>query len=346
MELVLVYLGSRVPNYLEKNLTLLANQFPDNPVVLLSDNASEIARLTSEIGQVKFVEVSNPELTWVETLKRSKYSTDFRENFWTKTLARYYSIFEYMLTQPEQSILHIEADIWLSPNFPMAKFIEIDESIAYPLTNVHQGVASTVYFKNFHAAKLLKEFSEECMHEDPATTDVSVLGNLYLRYPKEILILPTAASAESYFHDFVTQATRLKMSENYGRFCGVFDASTWGQFLTGEDPRNNIGRKLVYHHQLHHSVCPKMARFNFCKEAGLTATLENKQFEIFSLHVHSKNSQILDILNDYNEIRRYCHNYDGRELIEFSISIFLKQIFPYLNYRLRKFAKKILRGES
>jgi hypothetical protein len=342
----LVYLGTRVPNYLEKNLSLLASQFPDNSVVLLSDSASEIERLTAEIKQVQFFEVSNPELTWVETLKHSNYSTDFRENFWTKTLARYYSIFEYMQTKPDQPILHIEADIWLSPNFPMGKFSDIGESIAYPLTNFDQGVASTVYFKDFHAAKLLKEFSEECMLGDPATTDVSVLGELYAKYPKEILILPTAASATSDFHEFVTPATRLKMSENYGRFCGVFDASTWGQFLTGEDPRNNVGRKLVYHHQLHHSVCPKMARFNFSKESGLTATFNNKQFEIFSLHIHSKNSQILDLSNDYNELRRYCMNYDGRELVEFSISTFLKQIFPYLKYRLRRIAKKILRGDS
>jgi hypothetical protein len=251
-----------------------------------------------------------------------------------------------MQTQSDQSILHIEADIWLSPNYPMGKFTDIGELIAYPLTNFDQGVASTVYFKNFQASKLLKEFSEECMREDPATTDVSVLGKLYLRYPKEILILPTAASTESYFHDFVTQATRLKMSGNYERFGGVFDASTWGQFLTGEDPRNNIGRKLVYHHQLHHSICPKMERFHYSEEAGLTATFENKQFEIFSLHVHSKNSKILDPLNDFNEIRKYCINYDGHEFVEFSSSIFLRQIFPYLNYRLRRVARKILRGDS
>lgn len=346
MELVLVYLGSRVPNYVENNLTLLSSQFPDNPVVLLTDNGSEIERLASKMRQVKFVKVSNPELTWMETLKRSKYSSDFRENFWTKTLARYYSIYEYMETQPERSILHIEADIWLSPNFPMAKFTDIDQLIAYPLTNFDQGVASTVYFRNFDSAKILKQFSEECMLEDSATTDVSVLGKLYLKYPKDVLILPTAASAESNFHDFVAPETRLKMSENYGRFYGVFDASTWGQFLTGEDPRNNIGRKLVYHHQLHHSVCPKMARFNFDKEAGLVATLENKQFEIFSLHVHSKNSRILDSLNDFKEIIRYCTNYAGHELVEFSISIFFKQIFPYLNYRIRRIARKALRSDS
>lgn len=340
----MVYLGLRIPTYLEKNLALLASNFPENQVVLLSDCPSEIRRLSSKFPHIKFIEVANPEIAWVETLRQSEYSSSFRENFWVKTLARFYSIFEYMQTQPEFPILHIEADVWLSPNFPMNSFQGIVELLAYPLTNFDQGVASTVFVKNLRAAKLLKGFSEECMREDSATTDVSVLGKLYLKYPDDILILPTAPSAQHEFHDCANLSTRLKLSENFHRFSGLFDASTWGQYITGEDPRNNIGKKLVYHHQLHHSVCPRVSKFNFSEVSGLTATTNADEFEIFSLHIHSKNSNIFDLSNGYKELDKYCTSYKGIEVVEFSISIFLKQITPYLNYRMRRIVQKLIRG--
>jgi hypothetical protein len=343
MELVFVYLGSRIPSYLEKNLELLSLQFPDYPIVLLSDDPMEIERIRVKIPKVKAVLVSNPEISWADTLSASEHPQNFRENFWGKTIARFYSIYEYMAKQPEQEILHIEADVWLSPNFPLNRFLGLSKSLAYPLTNIDQGVASTVYFRNFAAAKLLKQFSELSMFTDSSTTDVSVLGGLYRAYPSEVLVLPTAPSADFVFHSHVDVKTKICMSSNYSQFNGVFDASTWGQFITGEDPRNNIGIKAVYHHQEHHSVCPRHVVYEYASDSRILGTYHDMQFEIFSLHVHSKNEKIFSVQSSFSTIRKYCINYAGTEKREFYPRVFLIQIFPFLVYRLKIIVRKVFR---
>ena len=343
MELVLVYLGSRIPLYLEKNLELLLYQFPLNPVVLLSDDLDEIKRIRLKLPNLKVVHVSNPEVSWTETLSASQFPQNFRENFWGKTLARFYSIHEYMSIEPKRPILHIEADIWISPNFPISKFYGLSESLAYPLTNHDQGVASTVYFGNLEAATLLKQFSESQMALDASTTDVSVLGALYKAYPDKILILPTAPSPDFTFHSFVDAETKKIMSAKYNRFGGIFDASTWGQFITGEDPRNNVGIKIVYHHQLHHSICPREVKFDFTPDFKLVAAQNAVEFEIFSLHVHSKNDEIFSKASSADTVRAYCSRYTGKETREFFFKIFMRQIIPFLVYRLRVTMKKLVK---
>jgi hypothetical protein len=244
-----------------------------------------------------------------------------------------------MANSPQTAVLHIEADVWLSPNFPMRKIAAIDKLLAYPLTNADQGVASTVFIRNLSGAKLLKEFSEKCMAEDNQTTDVSVLGRLYLEHPSEVLILPTAPSPGFSFHDHVSPQTRADMSEQFSHFGGVFDASTWGQFITGEDPRNSIGKKYLYHHQLHHAICPIDLTFSFNNYRNLTAIDSFWHFEIFSLHIHSKATKVFDKIFSYSTISKYSENYIGSESYEFFPKVFFKQICPYLNYRLRRFIK-------
>jgi hypothetical protein len=342
MELVLVYLGPHIPLYLEKNLQLLSVNFPLNPLVLLSDHQNEIERLKNRLPQVKFVLVSNPEVSWQETLSVSKFPQEFRDNFWGKTLARFYSIYEYMSLRPTQEILHIEADVWLSPNFPLHKFTGLPKLLAYPLTNHDQGVASTIYFQNFEAANLLKRFSEMAMSVDQTTTDVSVLGALHKLHSDEVLILPTAPKSDFSFHHFVDFDTKKKMSAEFNRFGGVFDASTWGQFITGEDPRNNVGVKLLYHHQLHHSICPMDFKYTYSSNRELVATQKDFWFEIFSLHIHSKNEKIFSVTDSADTIRSYCGSYLGKEQSEFFLRMFLHNVLPFIFYRVKLFIKKLV----
>ena len=343
MEIVLVYLGSEVPKYVRDNLVLLGKQFPDFTTVLLTDNPSIARQLSTELSGIKIELVSNPEDSWRDTLGFSGYSREFRDNFWGKTLARFYSIYEYMSRDPENSILHVEADVWLSPNFPLKKVSSIIQLIAYPLTNKDQGVASTVFFKNLKAAELLKNFSEESMVLDNQTTDVSVLGHLYRQYPGDVLILPTAPTPEYYYHPHVDSETKTIMSNHFSEFGGVFDASTWGQFITGEDPRNSVGKKLVYHHQLHHAVCPVEQRFSFENCKALLSTNKSIRFEIFSLHVHSKSKAIFNYTSSCETISYYAGGYRGKQNSEFLFLTFMRTIFPFLRYRMRLYLKKVLR---
>ena len=343
MELVLVYLGSEIPKYVRENLILLKRQFPDYDCVLLTDSVFLFNKLATEMAGINVELVSNPEETWNQVLGASGFSREFRDNFWGKTLARFFSIHEYMSKNPNNSVLHIEADVWLSPNFPLEKFESINHLIAYPLTNADQGVASTIFFKNSNGAKLLKSYAAESMSIDNQSTDVSVLGNLYLKYPDDILILPTSPSQEFTFHNHVGMETKIAMSKYFPDFGGVFDASTWGQFITGEDPRNSVGKKLLYHHQLHHAVCPIDLRFSFKGTRSLIAKNNTFEFEIFSLHIHSKTNKIFNYLTSGEQISRYSKNYQGKQSFEFYFWIFARSIFPFLKYKLRITLKKLLR---
>jgi hypothetical protein len=188
------------------------------------------------------------------------------------------------------------------PNFPLDSVRQITHSLSFPLSTVNQGAASTLFIKDRSALQNLITFAIERIEIDPGETDMTILAKYRIAYPERILVMPSAPNKSEAFIDdsFTNQISAL--SENIDFFGGLFDANTWGQYLTGEDERNSRGVRQIFHFQSHHAINTQAFIFDY--DSTLRVKLASEAYTLFSLHVHSKNPNLFKIDRSESILRR------------------------------------------
>ena len=300
MKLVLVYLGKQVPRYVFLNLILLQKRFPEYSVVFLSDYQHNLSKAEKKGITTKKV----PHADQYEELRQNQlsYAPKFRDLFWYKTLARLFALNFYLAENPDEPILHIEADVLLLPNFPLERVGRIDHPLSFPLSTINQGAASTLFIKNRSALGELISFAVRQIEIDPSETDMTILAKYRLFYPERVLVMPTAPSqTDAFIDDSFTEQIHA-LSENLNFFGGLCDANTWGQYLTGEDERNNRGLRKFFHFQSHHAINTKAFLFYF--DTSLRVKLGSDFYDLYALHVHSKDSNLFKIDRSESSLKR------------------------------------------
>ena len=290
MKIVIVYLGKKVPKYVKSNIKYLSYTFPNERFVILIDQAKFLDLESME--NVECVRLQDPYRSWTTRNQLLDNSTRSKNDFWYKTLARFKIIEDYMLVKNEK-ILHIEADVLLSPNFPFNLIKSINQNFAFPLINDLQGIASLLYIKNHAAAKELIRFSEKVLNDFPDSTDMDILGKLYKDRLNDVYVLPTIDSNAKL------SAKQFKLSINdaashFKTFNGVFDGATIGQFFFGLDRIHSSGLLKRYIYLAHHFVDPR--NFNILiEEHNFYLSHKGSLIEVYNLHLHSKINQFFSL---------------------------------------------------
>lgn len=324
-----------MPKYVYSNLSYLNETFPDHKVVLISDNEKTI---------------DSAKKSSIETFLCSDYldaapkeylhgipDLQFRGGFWFYTIARFFAIEQYLKTSPDKSILHVESDVLLMRNFPFEKFNSLN-GLAFPIVNLNYAAASTLYISNFAAASALCEFSRLETYANPKITDMDILGSNLLSERVPVTYLPTAFGGENHFQDWVSPIGRATLSKGLEIFHGIFDAMTWGQYLTGEDPRNNYGKKRIYGIQTHHSVAVDSYRLEFF-DGEIIVSCECGSFPLYSLHIHSKDLELFKEVEKQELLKRRVNQSRNGELTENLWPMIIK----FLPLRIKNLVKKRIR---
>jgi hypothetical protein len=270
------------------NAVYLAETFPNHEILVITDSVSQGKRLDSH-GIASWV-CSDIRESWSKVSKSSSHSNKFRDDFWFKTIARFYAIYEYFALFPQIPILHVEADVWLSPNFPLHILESLEAKIAYPLKSSLEGIASTLYISEFSLLRSLITFSEESFVENPYSTDVTILGSFYRNFPDKFENLPTLPKGAEILRDSKNRELSNLLSANFDKYSGIFDASTLGIHYTGVDPRNNWGFRTLFKTP-DAPMDLRRAKFRIIEELPYLGT-EGVLTEIYSLHVHSKDKRL------------------------------------------------------
>ena len=294
MNIVYVYLNQKLPKYALKNILYFRSNFPNKKLIFISDLEYNI-ELIKSFGVETYL-AEKPTLVWEELANYKSVDLNFRGGFWLSTLARFHALAQFMKTNPEQSVLQVECDVLLLPDFPFQMIYQTNTGIAFPIVNNTDAVPSLVFFKNAsHATKLL-EFMSRKMVMESHTTDMTILGQYSIDFPELVTILPTNFSTNFGYQPWVELDLKKRMSKNIGIYKGVFDAATWGQYLTGEDPRNTLGIRRVFHTLKHHAIDPSKFVWDFNESSG-KITLSNGEeiFPLFCLHIHSKDLKCFEI---------------------------------------------------
>lgn len=287
MPIVLVYLGNRLPVYAMLNLRYLLRTFPEHPVWLVTDNgkAAAIARFVG----AKVFRCRSVHEAWESVRLRLPQRMDFRRGFWFLSFARFYALCEFMDVVDPGEILHVEADVWLEPDFPFHLVPGADAEVAFPLESEHGGVASTLWIRDAEAAGRLVRQAEAWASTGEVTSDMNFLAKLWSEGSMRVRILPSAPSGDAWLTQPASPATAEAMS-GHAMDTGLFDGMAWGMDLLGEDPRNHWGVLRLFREHEQGAVRTGHAELSLDAYGHLEISnaAADRRVRIHSLHVHSK----------------------------------------------------------
>lgn len=336
----MVYLG-HAPKYVFENLSYLNQVFPEYDIYLVSDTLQD--NPVFKHHRINLWLCQNPRDGWSLVSSISSHNRKFRNDFWFKTVARFFSLHEFMKTHGGK-LLHIEADVWLSENFPMSIFDSLGPVISYPLKNPTEGIASTLFIGSEELMGIFCRYIEVCFEHNSHSTDVGILGKFHSDYPELFLNLPTVSFQELLSARGQKEKSLALLSTNFHFFGGVFDASTLGIFFTGIDPRNNWGFRDLFVSQ-NHLIDPEQYDLQY-SGGGLFYEFQGREVDVFSLHVHSKDLRMFNRSQTplrLQEITSWDRSHRKREVVGYAtVVIFAKTCLVAVYLRLKSLFREAL----
>ena len=332
MNICLIYLGTKLPAYLMANIAYLHRTFPKEHIWLITDNKENID-IATDLG-IRTWLCSNPLLSW-ESLRNSELDLEFRNGFYSYALGRFFVLNEFMQKNPGQSALQIEADVWLAPNFPFKEISQITQEVAFPLERKDVVIPSTVFIKNFKASSNLLDFLTTALVSGATPIDMFLLSAYAKHFPHRVQILPSALTNLVGFNEDTDNYTKEQISRNNYIFGGIFDSSTWGQYLFGIDPKNYLGVLILFHNQKSHAINPSKYYFSLLDSGSIEVSLGAKKTFLYSLHIHSKDLRIFQLGASHFIRKRILESHKKKRAYEFHLSniirfFSIKKLFFFL----------------
>jgi hypothetical protein len=170
---------------------------------------------------------------------------------------------------------------------------------------------------------------------------MDILGSSLLSERVPVTYLPTAFGRENHFQDWVSPIGREKLTTGLEKFNGIFDAMTWGQYFTGEDPRNNYGKKRIYGVQTHHSVAVESYVTEFLN-GEIIVSCDCGTFPLYSLHIHSKDLQLFQEVEEKMLLGRRVRESRRGEFTENVWPLVIKFLPLKIKNSIKKRARRFL----
>ena len=331
MIILFCHFRTPLPTHLILNIKRTLNLFPDQNIYLLTDQSLE----TIKIKNLKVHQYKSSK-DWFELESLLKHPKNFRNNFWFTSLSRFIAISEFSRNF-DSEILHLESDVIISSDFPFQQFISGEYLFQFPIVNDSLAIASILYIKNFTAAELLANLVMETARIDSNTTDMHILRILSKNFYVNFRMLPTSPS-----NDYVTPNAGNEFFTANNKalefFLGVFDGFDIGRYLFGIDPRN--GRGISKIRQPDNSVYLDTRKIHFIVDKQrdfpyIYDPITNITYPIFSLHIHSKNKKLFELISSKKIIDKAVRNSTKEPKSIFYPKIFVKSAFLSLNRRLK-----------
>lgn len=308
MKILFVHLGGKPPNHLVENLLSFRARFPHLDVNLILSGGSRVPKQLRSVS-IYFDNSNQRDHLFVNSIHDPK----FRNQFWRKSIERILAVCEYQIQNTDSQVLHLESDILVLPEFPFEKFTEI-ESIAWQNYNDDRDVASILLLPNRDSSAWLYDKLVEQISNDHTVTDMTALRAIRRNHPDLCRIIPCLsvgsdfAANQRYLSTHLTSVNRVLMD-------GIFDSAQIGMWLTGMDPRNTYGVLRIHDRMILDNgeapLDPSRLNYSIDAEGNLYAILSNNYvLPIFSLHIHSKRSQLFkpEYISDLTEFVKLANS--------------------------------------
>jgi hypothetical protein len=285
-----VYLGYPLPKYAISSIKL-AKQFSGMKVDLLSSHKNN-----------KFIKSSFVNFTALEDFydeknfdisKKLLNNQKYRNNFWSKTIERFFVLEQFVKLKKISSFIHAELDqLLFGLNQLVSNIEKINKSgIFVPFHSDQSAVASIFYCNNISAFNSLIMAAKNGI---PYRNEMELIAQWGKNNPNLIIALPTMASWILGPNIATPKNVIELLPINLG---GVVDAAQIGQWVAGIDPRNISINKIprtkfvdTYREYLLSKKHLEKFKFNFdFEKKKLDIIFDNtSKIRIFNLHIHSK----------------------------------------------------------
>jgi len=274
MKVVFVHLGPAKAPHLKRNISHIKRNFPNVQITLItsSDAHTSLTNLKN---------IDNSKYSRIEEVSRTidslGHNPKFRKGFWLYSLERIFALRQWAANHPHDAFLHIESDILLMKDFPMREVFNM-QTLAWTRHSEGADVATFLYSPNFEEINWVSAQITEIVKTDKNSTDMSALSRISTMNPERVQILPS--NIESHQNIGETR----KSIEYFG---GIFDPATYGMWLTGQDPRNNLGiiRKFI---SVPGDVNPAIYHYLTRPLGTLKIVRDGEEVSLFNLHLHNK----------------------------------------------------------
>jgi len=327
MEIVFVHLNSRIPIHLYLNLRRTKRLFSTEAVTLISNKRQHVPR------GVK-VHIYEEKANWSEVETRLEHPKEFRNNFWMTSLGRFIALAEYQ-SLIKKSILHIESDVIIAEDFPVAAFKKLQSNISYPLLSPERGIASILFLKHENDSNTLVKQLQTSTRNNPFTSDMLILGELFNNNP-DIALLPIGPNSPDCYRDFTPEAILQRWQRERTHFLGVFDGWDIGGFFFGTDPRNARGRSFLQRPVPSEFASVENWEIQYSSARNFVDILENGvKIPLYCLHLTSKQLTLFKVKLSQKRIEKFVKK-SNTEYSKFYIRVMLHQAILALFRRIRK----------
>lgn len=343
LRIVFIHLGKAKASHLWSNIAnILETQEEIDIDVITSYKLDDVPIFNSRINYYVYNE--KEEVTTI--LDSISMDSNFRQGFWRYSLERLFALTAHHDIYPNDSLLHIESDILLLPNFPFDSFQSLTKP-AWLKFDMIRDLAAILYVPNIIKSKWLAERMIWELQHSTEMNDMQLLNLISTKYPSEVTILPSSPNVTSSLfegNDFLDENQKQMVSSNFYNFDGIFDPAAIGIWLTGSDPRNNFGitRRFDTKRLLEGKtyINPSKVSLEYSTSNGLYISENATKIRVFNLHIHSKNERFFDEgwEDEMSELVRLSRI--GRIQRTYSIRIFLGLLIS--NYRNRTLFRFIL----
>jgi hypothetical protein len=327
------YAGKKIPVYQVKHLLDFQKRFSTIDLYFITDSDHTIKYLNNLGIKTFFYDIKKSDLN---ALTHYKLNNDLL----SKALVRFYGL-QALMAHIQKPMILVESDVWIANNFPFNKFMSLNHEMAYPLLYKGSAIASTVFFRDRKSVNNFIKYIEKELSVQPSLTDMQLLWGYQYENESRVVILPTSINCNAAFNSSSEAQVNSKISENITLFGGLFDGATWGQFITGEDPRNLLGIQRIYHRLRHHSVNPQKYRIYINNSEEIEVKIESIALPLYSLHIHSKDVNYFTE-HQFEKISARISGIRESEKYEFHLQKGLQGIRKESVFNFKEFIKELL----
>lgn len=287
MNIALVQLGNQPKAYFWQNLDHLRRSQPNNDIYVISD-MKEVISQAQQKGFKGYLYVIPKSL--IELFSKHSFSKKFRNGFWQLSALRLFALIDFCESGEEKSVLHVEADVLLLPNFPFST-IAIQQKLMWFNFNNDRDIASLIWIPSQRQASWMRTELFSIFSADPTMTDMSALRKLSLKGYQEVCYFPSNSQStnpklkNSNFDSFVKETPEILEDQ------GIFDGASIGMWLTGEDPNNHRGVLRRLKHLSDGPIDLRDVKFKMI-ESNLYLVDQDIFVPVYNLHIHSKNKYL------------------------------------------------------
>ena len=328
IEIVYVQIGTAKAPHLIANIKLVRSMFPNILInCVVTKNSISHNSLPEYVNAI----IYKPNNLIDSMLNKKSIDINFRDGFWRFTFERLLALHEAHICRPKSSLIHIESDIFIFPNFPFNRFKEIN-SICWLPFNEFRDAASLMYFPTLSKSLDFHADLKNLLVGSKQINDMEALRTLRAQFPQKYRLLP---SSDVKFR----KLTNLSNNEDLRLrkvFDGIFDSAPIGMWLTGIDPRNNFGITHFFAtntiKKLKTMTNPSAYPLYLLNEGNLVFKNGSKLLNVYNLHVHSKSKKIfsntwrreITRLTKLSNKNRHVYKFSFTVLIELLTSNFRK----------------------